>query len=54
MQYLLEHFACAVCAVTGVLAGKGRRLDSFDVVVLALAPASGYGSRNHAAVSPNN
>jgi len=44
MQYLLEHFACAVCAVTGVLAGKGKRLDLFGVIVLALATALGGGT----------
>jgi len=44
MQYVLEHFACAVCAVTGVLAGKGKRLDLFGVIVLALATALGGGT----------
>ena len=44
MQYFLEHFACAVCAVTGVLAGKGKRLDLFGVIVLALATALGGGT----------
>ncbi len=31
MQYLLEHFAVAVCGIPGVLAGKGKRLDLFGV-----------------------
>jgi uncharacterized membrane protein YeiH len=44
MQYVLEHFAVAVCAVTGVLAGKGKRLDLFGVVVLALVTALGGGT----------
>lgn len=44
MQYLLEHFAVAVSAVTGVLAGRGKQLDLFGVVVLALATALGGGT----------
>lgn len=44
MQYVLEHFAVAVCAVTGVLAGKGKQLDLFGVVVLALVTALGGGT----------
>lgn len=44
MQYALEHFAVAVCAITGVLAGKGKQLDLFGVVVLALVTALGGGT----------
>ncbi|MEI2725095.1 MAG: trimeric intracellular cation channel family protein [Verrucomicrobiota bacterium] len=44
MQYALEHFAVAVCAVTGVLAGRGKQLDLFGVVVLALVTALGGGT----------
>jgi uncharacterized membrane protein YeiH len=44
MQYVLEHCAVAVCAVTGVLAGKGKQLDLFGVVVLALVTALGGGT----------
>jgi len=44
MQYFFEHFACAVCAVTGVLAGRGKQLDLFGVIVLALATALGGGT----------
>lgn len=44
MQYVLEHFAVAVCAITGVLAGKGKQLDLFGVVVLALVTALGGGT----------
>jgi uncharacterized membrane protein YeiH len=41
---LLEHSAIAVGALTGVLAAKGRGLDLFGVVVLALVAALGGGS----------
>lgn len=34
----------AVCAITGVLAGKGKQLDLFGVVVLALVTALGGGT----------
>lgn len=44
MQYILEHCAVAVCAITGVLAGKGKQLDLFGVVVLALVTALGGGT----------
>lgn len=44
MQYALEHLAVAVCAITGVLAGKGKQLDLFGVVVLALVTALGGGT----------
>jgi uncharacterized membrane protein YeiH len=44
MQYLLEHFAVAVCAITGVLAAKGKRVDLFGVVVLAMVTAVGGGT----------
>ena len=44
MQYLLEHFAVAVCAITGVLAAKGKRVDLFGVVVLAVVTAVGGGT----------
>lgn len=44
MQYLFEHCAVAVCAITGVLAGRGKQLDLFGVVVLALATALGGGT----------
>ncbi len=41
---LLEHFAVAVSALTGVLAARGMRLDLFGVLVLALVTAFGGGS----------
>jgi uncharacterized membrane protein YeiH len=44
MQYLLEHFAVAVCAITGVLAASGKRVDLFGVVVLAIVTAVGGGT----------
>jgi uncharacterized membrane protein YeiH len=44
VYYLLEHFAVAVCAITGVLAARGKRLDLFGVVVLALVTAVGGGT----------
>lgn len=44
MQYLLEHFAVAVCAITGVLAAKGKRVDLFGIVVLAVVTAVGGGT----------
>lgn len=44
MRYVLEHFAVAVCAVTGVLAARGKSIDLFGVVVLALVTALGGGT----------
>ena len=44
MRYALEHFAVAVCAITGVLAARGKHLDLFGVIVLALATALGGGT----------
>jgi uncharacterized membrane protein YeiH len=44
MQYLLEHFAVAVCAITGVLAARGKKVDLFGVVVLAIVTAVGGGT----------
>ena len=44
MEYVLEHFGCAVGAITGVLAGKGKRVDLFGGVVLALVTALGGGT----------
>ena len=36
MPFWLEHFAVAVCAISGVLAAAGRRVDLFGVLVLAV------------------
>jgi uncharacterized membrane protein YeiH len=43
MYYLLEHFAVAVSAVTGVLAAR-KQVDLFGVIVLALVTALGGGT----------
>jgi uncharacterized membrane protein YeiH len=44
MQYLLEHFGVGVAAITGVLAARGKKVDLFGVVVLALVTAFGGGT----------
>ena len=43
-QVLLEHFGIAVAAVTGVLAARGKKIDLFGVLVLALVTAFGGGT----------
>lgn len=44
MQYALEHFAVSVAAITGVLAARGKQVDLFGVLVLALVTAFGGGT----------
>lgn len=44
LNSLLDHFGIAVGALSGVLAARGRRLDLFGVLVLALVTALGGGS----------
>jgi uncharacterized membrane protein YeiH len=44
LQYPLEHFGVAVAAVTGVLAARGKGVDLFGVIVLALVTAFGGGT----------
>lgn len=44
MQLWLEHFAVAVSAISGVLAARGKRVDLFGVMVLALVTAFGGGT----------
>lgn len=44
MQIILEHLGVAVAAITGVLAAKGKRVDLFGVLVLALVTAFGGGT----------
>ncbi|MFO0904343.1 MAG: trimeric intracellular cation channel family protein [Pirellulales bacterium] len=44
MQYFLEHVATAVCAISGALAARGKQVDLFGVVVLALVTALGGGT----------
>lgn len=43
-QLILEHVGVAVSAVTGVLAARGKRIDLFGVMVLALVTAFGGGT----------
>jgi uncharacterized membrane protein YeiH len=43
MQTFLEHLGVSVAAITGVLAAKGKRVDLFGVLVLALVTAFGGG-----------
>jgi uncharacterized membrane protein YeiH len=43
MRFMLEHFAVAVSAVTGVLAAR-KQIDLFGVIVLALVTALGGGT----------
>jgi len=42
--YTLEHFGVAVGAITGVLAARGKQVDLFGVIVLALVTAFGGGT----------
>ena len=44
MQYWLEHFGIAVSAISGALAGRGKQVDLFGVLVLALVTAFGGGA----------
>ncbi|MDB6112620.1 MAG: hypothetical protein JWR69_4370, partial [Pedosphaera sp.] len=44
MQYLLEHFGVSVSAITGVLAARGKQVDLFGVIVLAVVTALGGGT----------
>lgn len=44
MQQLLEHFAVSTAAITGVLAARGKQVDLFGVLVLALVTAFGGGT----------
>ncbi|MDB6138795.1 MAG: hypothetical protein JWO94_1867 [Verrucomicrobiaceae bacterium] len=44
LPVLLDHFGCAVAALSGVLAARGKNLDLFGVLVLALVTAFGGGS----------
>lgn len=44
LTFFLEHFGVAVSAVAGVLAARGRQVDLFGVVVLALVTALGGGT----------
>jgi uncharacterized membrane protein YeiH len=44
MRYILEHFGVAVAAITGVLAARGKRVDLFGVILLAVVTALGGGT----------
>ena len=44
LQPVIEHAGIAVGAISGVLAAKGKRIDLFGVLVLALAAAFGGGT----------
>lgn len=44
MQIWLEHFGVGVSAISGVLAARGKRVDLFGVLVLALVTAFGGGT----------
>ena len=44
MRYFLEHLGVAVAAITGVLAARGKQVDLFGVLVLALVTAVGGGT----------
>ena len=44
MQFVLEHLGVAVGAITGVLAARGKRVDLFGVLVLAMVTAFGGGT----------
>lgn len=44
MLLLFEHLAVAFAAVTGALAARGKRVDLFGVIVLALVTAVGGGT----------
>ena len=44
LPYLLDHFAVAVAAISGVLAARGKHVDLFGVLVLALVTAFGGGT----------
>ncbi len=44
MRYVVEHLAVAFGAATGVLAGRGKQIDLFGVIVLGLVTAMGGGT----------
>lgn len=44
LQPVLEHIRISVAAITGVLAARGKRIDLFGVLVLALVTAYGGGT----------
>jgi uncharacterized membrane protein YeiH len=44
IQYVVEHVGTAVAAISGSLAGRGKQIDLFGVIVLAQVTALGGGT----------
>jgi uncharacterized membrane protein YeiH len=44
MPFWIEYLAVAVCAISGVLAAEGKRMDLFGALVLAIVTAIGGGT----------
>lgn len=44
MQHVIEHLGVSIAAITGVLAARGKQVDLFGVLVLALVTAFGGGT----------
>lgn len=44
LRYLLEHLSVAFGAMAGVLAGRGKRVDLFGILVLGMVTATGGGT----------
>ena len=44
MEYVLAHLATGVSAISGALAARGKQVDLFGVIVLALVTALGGGT----------
>ena len=44
IQYVIEHIATVFAAISGAMAGRGKSVDLFGVVVLALVTAVGGGT----------
>lgn len=44
LQTLIDHIGVTVASISGVLAARGRRIDLFGVIVLALVTAIGGGT----------
>ena len=40
----IEYSACAICAISGVLAAEGKNMDLFGAIVLAIVTAVGGGT----------
>ncbi len=44
LQTVIDHFGVTIASISGVLAARGRRIDLFGVMVLALVTAFGGGT----------